>query len=234
MKLKKVFLTLFLFATGLMAWAQCDLYHDYSQVKSYEMTSYDTKDKMTGKSVMNVKDYQGTPDGFVTTIQTVSYDKKNKEVGDNSFSMECKDGTILIDLKDWVPASSLEAMKASEFEITGENLQIPQNLKVGKILPDAQMVAKAKQENVGMLQVTVSVSNRIVESKEQVTTPMGTFDTYKISYLLKSESEMMGIKVPFTIKGIDYVAPGMGVIKSETFNKSGKLIGYTLLTNVEN
>jgi hypothetical protein len=233
MKLKRVFLTLFLSATGMMVWAQCDLYHDYSQLKSYEMTSYDTKDKMTGKSVMNIKDYQGRSDGFFTTIQTVSYDKKNKEVGDHVFSMECKDGTILIDMKDWVPSSSMESIKNMEMEITGDNIQIPQNLKVGKILPDANMTAKAKEQTMGSMNVNYSVTNRIVEAKEQITTPMGSFDTFKVSYLIKIESEVMGIKVPFTIKGIDYFAEGWGVVKSESFNKSGKLIGYTLLTDVK-
>jgi hypothetical protein len=77
------------------------------------------------------------------------------------------------------------------------------------------------------MNMTVDITNRKVNAKESITTPAGTFNCYAIS----SNSETkMGLKMMFEIK--EWVAEGMGVIKSETYNKNGKLMGYTELTSI--
>ena len=37
----------------------------------------------------------------------------------------------------------------------------------------------------------------------------------------------------FTVKSIDWIAPGIGSVKTETYNKRGNLMGYTELTRLE-
>jgi hypothetical protein len=75
---------------------------------------------------------------------------------------------------------------------------------------------------------------RTVSGKETVTSPAGTWEAYVISYDGAMKTKMAGIGLPasnFTVK--EWFVPGIGVVKSETASKSGKVIGSTLLTSIK-
>jgi hypothetical protein len=40
----------------------------------------------------------------------------------------------------------------------------------------------------------------------------------------------MGINTNVNLKGVDYLAEGVGVVRAESYNKKGNLTGYSLLT----
>ena len=46
------------------------------------------------------------------------------------------------------------------------------------------------------------------------------------------ENIVMGMTIPITMKSIEYYAAGTGMVKSQSFDKNGKLAGYTLLTKI--
>jgi hypothetical protein len=75
--------------------------------------------------------------------------------------------------------------------------------------------------------MVVKVYDRKVEAVEDVTTPAGTFSCYKLSYTVES-------KTMFTIiaKSTDWIAKRVGVVRSESFDKNGKLTGYMVLKSM--
>ena len=76
------------------------------------------------------------------------------------------------------------------------------------------------------MNISVDMLNRKVDKKESITTPAGTYDCFALSY----DSEMkMGMKMNFKIK--EWISEGVGVVKSESYNKNGKLMGYSELTS---
>jgi hypothetical protein len=44
---------------------------------------------------------------------------------------------------------------------------------------------------------------------------------------------MMGINIPMNMKGVEYITEKAGVVRSEYYNKNGKLGGYTLLSKID-
>jgi hypothetical protein len=48
------------------------------------------------------------------------------------------------------------------------------------------------------------------------------------------ETATFGLKVPIEMKTIEYFAPGVGLVKSITYNKNDKLQGSTALSKINN
>ena len=69
------------------------------------------------------------------------------------------------------------------------------------------------------------IKNRKVEKKESITTPAGTFVCYKVTYDMD-----MKVLMRRSMKTAEWLAPGVGVVKTETYNQKGELEGYTELT----
>ena len=97
---------------------------------------------------------------------------------------------------------------------------------MGQTLKDANLKITLNMSGIKM-NMTLDMLNRTVDAKESVTTASGTFDCFQLSY----NTEMkMGMKMKFKIK--EWIAEGVGVVKSETYNKKGKSMGYSELTSI--
>lgn len=81
--------------------------------------------------------------------------------------------------------------------------------------------------------MNVLISDRKVEGKETINTPAGTYQCFKISYKMSIDTSMLGINIPINFRGIDFIAEKEGIVRSESYNKNGKLMAYTLLSKVE-
>ena len=79
-----------------------------------------------------------------------------------------------------------------------------------------------------MMNMTTTVHNRKVEAVERVTTEAGTFECFKVSYDVMTDA-MIDIRT----KGIEWIAKDVGAVRTETYNKNGKLTGYSELIKIE-
>ena len=121
-----------------------------------------------------------------------------------------------------------QSLANMEVSIEGTELALPSTLTVGQERPDASTTIKAGSNGVTIINMTVNVTNRKVLSREELTTPAGTFNCYKITQ--DTDVKMMIAK---TMTSIDYYAEGVGMVRSETYDKKGNLEGYTELTKFE-
>lgn len=101
-------------------------------------------------------------------------------------------------------------------------LGLPNNLHVGQKLKDKIKILTS------IVTCSVILSNRVVETYEEITTEAGTFNCYLITYDLKTIST---ITVSQFIK--EWYSKEVGVVKTETYNKKGKLTSTKLLTEFE-
>lgn len=201
-------------------YAQCNPFYNLKEGSKWELTSYNAKDKVIGRQVNELKALDETPGGWKATIHFQNYDKKNELVYEKDMELECENGVIKMDMERFIPEESLQAFKDMEMTIQVDNLEWPSDLDIGQSLDDGSITISGN-----MINMKVDVTDRKVEAKEKVTTPAGTFDAYKISYNVKMKMIMNRES-----KAVDYIAEDVGLVRSESYNGNGKLVGYTLLT----
>ncbi|MEW4924423.1 hypothetical protein [Algibacter sp. 2305UL17-15] len=202
----------------------CSVYYPFKEGAKFEMTNYSKKGKKEGL----VKYHVSKIDGDTATIETTVLDDKDKEITTTSYEITCVGNNISIDFKSMINPDMLKQYKDMDMDISGSNIELPNNLDVGQKLKDANLVMAINMGGMKM-NMTIDMVNRTVDAKESITTPAGTYNCFALSY----DSQMkMGIKTSFTIK--EWIAEGVGVVKTETYNKKGKLQGYSELTSFSN
>lgn len=219
------FIILFL-STSIYAQNTCSKYYLLKKGVKYEMTTYDKKDKVTGAVKYEVKNVTSNSAVLANEV----FDKKGESVLSSEFNIICNDDGISIDFKSLVSGQMLEQYKAMnmEIEMSGTNIDIPNNLSPGQTLPDAEVLLTMSMASVNM-KMTVKTINRKVVNNETITTPAGSFDCVVIT----SDTQLkMGANR--TISSKQWLAEGIGVVKSEDYDKKGKIMSKSVLTKFEN
>ncbi len=200
----------------------CSAYYPFEEGAKFEITSFNKKGKK--ESVVNYE--ITTIDNNVATIKAKISDAKGKEVTTTEYNITCNGNSVSIDFKSLMNPDLFKQYKDMEMEMSGTNIEFPNNLDVGQTLKDANLKMTMNMSGIKM-NMSINMLNRKVDAKESITTVAGTFDCFAISY----NTEMkMGMKINYKIK--EWIAKGVGVVKSETYNKKGKLMGYSELTSI--
>ena len=197
------------------------------------MTHYSGKDKVTGKSLSQILSVEDNGGILTALIKGTAFDKKGEEITSMNFEYICDEGVLKMDMNKFIPKDMFGSDADIEFEMEGDYLEFPKSLEIGQSLKDGMINGKMTMEgNPAMANMALSVKifNRKVEAREDITTPAGSFTCYKISYDMESSTKVMGMNNKVDMKGIDYVSEGVGVIKTESYNKKGNLSSYSLLT----
>jgi hypothetical protein len=230
MTIKRNFLSvLLLFVTVIFISAQdCKLYFPDKPGAIREMTSYDKKDKQTGRALQEIisKDVNGND--VAIRVKTSIYGEDNAEVSTMELDVLCEDGVFKVDMSDYM-SPMLAAYQEMEVEMTGDNLVFPSNFKPGDVLPDGSMNIIVSTGGIHIMNMTINITNRKVEVSEKITTKAGTFDCFKITYDSQSKTKLMNIQT----SAIEWISEGVGIVKTETYNKKGKLESYQELTKLE-
>ncbi len=195
---------------------------------AFELTSYDKRQKVTSVARHKVVDYRETPQGFVTRIDIELLDGKGKEVNRSTYELECREGTLLMDMSTMLDPRTREGLSGMEMEISGDALEMPTKLEVGQNLPAGTLVMKASTNGISLLTMSLRVTDRLVEAEEAVTTTAGTFDCYKISQQSEMESFLRQ-----KFRSATWYAKGVGMVRSENYDAKGGLESYTVLTKFE-
>jgi hypothetical protein len=232
---KSLLLSVFTLLLSISAIAQCDMYFPLKAGASFEMTTYNTKEEPNGTVTYYIKEVRNN--GTEADLMSEVKDKKGKVQSTATYTVLCKGTEMNIDIKALVPAATMDGYKDMDVKAKGEGyLVLPSALTVGATLPDATMSwdISAQGQTTVMTTLSMTVTNRKVEAKETITVPAGTFECYKITGNTRMETATFGLKVPIEMKTIEYFAPGVGLVKSITYNKNDKLQGSTALSKINN
>ena len=199
---------------------------------SIELSTFNAKDKSTGKIVYQVKDVRREGAVTVMDIMAQFQDEKGKQQPSYTIHYTCTGDELVADMSGMMQ-SMQNGLKDAEMRLKSNKLVYPGKLSVGQKLPDGQMEAEMVSKGSTLMTMNMTMNNRQVESKAPLTTPAGTFDAYKVTSDMSFENRMMGIPIRGTMRTISYRAANqLFDIRSETYNKSGKLMGYSLLSKV--
>ncbi len=131
--MKQLFLVylsaLFIGTTGYSQ-NSCSKYYPFIEGKTFQITSYDKKGKKASVVDYNITNVADNTATFNTKI----YDDKGKEVTTTNYNITCENDAISIDFNSLISPELLEQYKDMELDITGTNIEIPNNLSVGQDL----------------------------------------------------------------------------------------------------
>ena len=219
MKTTTLVLALFCITTTIFS-QDCSKYFPMDEGTKFQITNYDKKDKVSAVMDYVVKEVRGN----TATMFYEMHDDKGKMMTSSEYGVTCTADGVTIDFSSLMSPEVLGQYEDMEVEMSGTDLLYPNNLSVGQSLPDADVLMTIKMPPMNM-KMNMNFYNRKVEGNESITTPAGTFDCYVITY--DSEAKM-GFKMTNSNKL--WLSEGYGMVKSETYNKKGKLIGKSVLT----
>jgi hypothetical protein len=202
------------------------MYYPDKENTQMEYKQYDKKGGLSGSSVQKITGIKKSAGSIEVSISSESFDAKGKSLGTANLKARCEGGIFYVDMSNYLNQQSTEDYKDMEMSVEGGNLEMPSVMKAGDMLKDGDMKMAFSSGGMTVMSMSVSITNRKVEAVENLTTPAGTFECYKISYDLATK--MMGIGVK--MKGVEWYARGVGMVKSETYNKDAKLQGSTVLS----
>jgi hypothetical protein len=228
-------LMVFVFAHVLQA-QDCTTYFPAKKGAMEEMTNYDKKGTVTSTSQVKVLEINDTPDGLQIKVESdiviEGNDKDKKEEEPTSlhsnYTFYCKGGEFYLDMKEYMSNLNLEQYEGMDFDISTKDMAIPSHPEVGQNLDDGNLTMVVTNNGVKLMTVIVDITNRKVAAKEKVETPAGTFDCIKVTYDVSSK---FGFIKKLGSAAVWY-AKGIGTVKSENYNKKGKMTDYSLLTKL--
>jgi hypothetical protein len=185
---------------------------------TYQTT--DKSDKETGKVKYTVKEVSGSGTNFTVVYEIESLDKKDKLVYKDEVKVTQEGDKIYFDMSNFLNKAAFQQNGEipATVEITGNNMEIPVIPVPGMTMPDANCTMSMKMGFINM-KTTVLLTNRKVEAVEDLTVPAGSFNAFKLS--ADVNATVLGLKVNSTSK--EWYAYGIGIVKSESYDKNGKL-----------
>lgn len=205
---------------------ECTYFYPMEKGTLIELRHYDKKSKVSGTTRQEIIDKQTGGGAVSITVKSTFFDEKGKEMMTSDLTMECRDGVFTFDMDQFLNDEMLAGMGDMEFTIEGDNLEYPPNMSTGDQLKEGTI--KLIVPNMSMMNMTTKVYNRKVEAIENMTTDAGTFKCFKISYDVFVDG-----MIDINTKGVEWIAQDVGAVRSETYNKNGKLTGYSELIKFE-
>lgn len=206
----------------------CSKYYPMEEGTSFQYTMTNKKGKTEGITDYSITNVENTG-GVTTASMNMKFtDEKGKEIFVSDYKLSCTGDVVKIDYNSLVPAQMMKQYTdmGVEMEISGTDIELPNDLNVGQGLDDANVAMSIKMPGMNM-NIKVDQLNRIVEKKESVNTPAGTYECYVITQ--DNVSETMGVKQ--TMQSKLWLAEGVGMVKQETYNKKGDLMSKSELTS---
>lgn len=193
----------------------------------YQMTNH--KGKIQGKYIHKMISKKES-DGQTTfeMLQTFMDPKSPDTIlMQDTIRFRCKDNVFYIDMDKYLNQDQMKAFEGMEVKVVSEDLMYPPKLSPGMKLKDGSI----RIDIVGgimKMSMTTNITNRKVEAHETISTPAGDFKCYKVSEDIQSKMAFVKTK----IYSVAWIAKDIGTIRSESYNKKGKLDGITELMKI--
>ncbi|WP_282125943.1 hypothetical protein [Marinifilum flexuosum] len=229
--MKKIFyLILMLFLSSKLVLAQeCSIYipNTVGTELHYEMTNQ--KGKVLGsytQKLLSIKNKGG--ETIYSMLQTtMDSDSKDKVILSDTITFRCKGNEFYIDMDKYLNQKQMEAFQNMEVKVTTDDLIYPPNLSPGQSLNDGSITVSI-EGGVMNMNMTTNITNRKVEAHESIETPAGKFKCYKLSEDVQSKTGFVNVRM----HNVMWISKNIGTIRSESYNKKGKLTGITQLVKI--
>ncbi len=210
--MKKTILTLMAVCLAALAWGQeKEPFCCVTQGAELKYVTTDAKGNETGTSVTKINSVSGA-DGNYQISQTITlYMNGTQFMKPMEITSTIKDGNASVALGGGMAVEMSSAVPL-----------IPARLAVGLELDCGEIVA-----TVAGIKTTQIIESHKVVAREELTTPAGTFDCYVVEQVYTAKMAFIKAKGSQKV----WYARGVGNVKTETYDKRGKLSSAQILTS---
>ena len=201
-----------------------DIFFPTKQGMSLVYANLDAKGKVDSYTRQTIRNVEGSGNNLSVTYVGQSLDKNRKPVSDLEvpLTVTVNNGVVEWDMKSFA-APGTEGL----IEIEGDKMRLPSNLSPGDKLDDAKFTMTL---NMGLkIKTDMTITNQQCLAIEDVTVPAGTFKCHKVT----QTGTATVMRKTTTTKTISWYAPGIGTVKSESYNDKDKLQSSTVLEAIE-
>ena len=172
---------------------------------------------------------------LVTTkvrLKSGLYDLTNHVLQQQDLTYFCRHDTVLTDGLNEINYEGLKSFRDRLMAYKGTLLAWPNQPTAGTALPEGGVVVQVSSPSVAIAKIKTTLRKRkVLAGPSPVTVPAGTFNCYAV----ESQRELAtAARVDLVLKSggreVDYYDPTVGIVKTEYFDKSGKLVQTRVLT----
>jgi len=227
--MKKLFLFTALIFVGMALKAQ-EIFFPTKEGTVLVYKTFDKKDKETNMVRYTITHININGSDMDITYQVESIDPKEKLIYKDEITIHKKGDNIYFDMSNFINKAAFQqnGQIPAEIQITGNNMEVPSSPQPGDLLPDANVEMTMKMGFINM-KMSAQVTNRKMEAIEDITVKAGTFKGYKFTSDVSASA--MGLKMKSNSK--EWYAKGVGVVKTESYDKNGKLQSYMELIELK-
>jgi hypothetical protein len=216
----------FVLLTAFLRAQPCEGYFPMNKGAKMETTNYNEKGKPQSVCSITIQNVETNGDEVTLTIHSDIVDKKNKQLASADYDAHCEKGSFFINMKSLITAEQLSAWKDMTVSMEADDIDYPIEYYAGQKLNDAHLKVNVSMNEMNMPGFSIDITDRVIEGKETITTPAGTFECIKVS----SKQKVKNI-ISFEMRAVEWLSKGNGIIRSESF-KGDKMKGYSLLTSL--
>lgn len=228
--MKRIILITSLVAFAFAAISQnCETYIPTKVGTKVTTQHFDKKDQLTSTVKTEVKSVEMVEGKQKVVVATESFDTDGVSSGVQELTYYCNGDVFEVDTKSMLNQEQMGAYESMQIEYTFENLQYPAKMTEGMELKDGFVEAVITNEGIKMLTMRVDIKDSKVEAIESITVPAGTYEAAKINQTLVSKTGFITIQM----QSVQWMVKDLGAVRTETYNKKGKLVGYSVISEVE-
>lgn len=221
-------------ASDTFDWDSNDPYYALKKGSKIVYTVYDGKGRVQGYNNQEIIEISRTKNKVKAVVSGTRTDRKGKVESAAAVDLRYDNGNFHVNMLEMLPPKGMENMDV-DAQVSGKDLLIPAKLTPEQMLPDAEMTFKVKMKSeeaspVDFPPVTFRVFNRRAVRAESVNTPVGKFVCFKIIQTLEVDLPFVGKQLS---TNITWIGKGMGVVKTEIYDRKGKLQVSMLLTEFQ-
>lgn len=230
MKLKLLILVLTL-AVQVVVAQNCEDISPYKEGMSLEYTNYNKKGKEKSIDSYVVKSVTTINGELSIDIETTIEEGKKNTTTHNQ-TLKCVNGNFYVDMSDYMAHQTEDQKSTLELKAEGDFVEFPANLKEGMSLKDGNLELKIGGGEGGssLAFANMKVLNRKVLQESDFSTKAGEFNAYKMSFDYIFTIGFLKIRG----SGIEWYVKGVGIVKTESYTKKGKLRWTRELTKMNN
>jgi len=177
-------------------------------------------------SRLTIQKVEGSGNNLTISYVAQALDKNRRPNSDAPMEVPLK-VTITNGVVEWDMKMFAAPGTEGFVEIEGGKIRIPSTLSPGDKLDD---VLYTMTLNMGFkIRTEVALTEQSCLAIEDVTVPAGTFKCHKITQTSKATV----MRKVVTTKTLSWYAPGIGTVKSESYDDKGKIQSSTVLQAIE-
>jgi len=224
---KALIILICLFVYQISISQNCESISPYKEGMYMEYTNYNKKGKIVSVEKHLVASVENQGGSLVIVIKTSVIEGKRNSSAEK-YVLKCDNGNFKVDMTNYTSHQSDNQEGSLSVEAVGDFIEFPSGMQPGTLLEDGSIAISIGNGESTMAIADMSVLNRKVLAKDNLTTPAGTFDGYKISFDYLFDMGLLKVRG----SGIEWYIDGIGIIRTESYSKKGKLRWSRELTKI--